>query len=105
EEKEFRTANFGPGPHKQSVEFIVPGNKMGLVEVVYLEERPMEDEDAFLAEERDLINMIGEMLHGYLMRKHEAEVKATMERQILNQKVQEQKKITRALLMGQENER
>jgi PAS domain S-box-containing protein len=105
DKQEFKTINFGPGPHKQAVEFIAPGNKKGLVEVVYLEQKPMEDEDAFLAEERDLLNMIGEMLRGYLTRKHEAEVKEAMEQQILNQKVQEQKKITRALLMGQENER
>jgi PAS domain S-box-containing protein len=104
-EMQFATPNYAPGLHKQSAEFFTPGGKSGMVEIVYLEERPVESEGPFLAEERDLINMIAEMARVYLARKHETEMKKIMEQEILNQKVQEQKRITRAILKGEETER
>jgi PAS domain S-box-containing protein len=41
----------------------------GTVDIFYTEERPPEDEGPFLAEERDLINSLAEMLRIYLDRK------------------------------------
>ena len=53
---------------KQSAEFSVKGKK-GVLDIVYLEEKPFESEGPFLVEERNLINSLAEMLKTYLDRK------------------------------------
>lgn len=72
-EQEFKTANFGQGPHHQTAKFTTPDGQEGLVEIVYLKQRPLIEEDAFYVEERNLINMIAEMIRISLARKHERE--------------------------------
>jgi PAS domain S-box-containing protein len=67
------TPNYKPGPHRQYTEFETMNGIQGTIEVVYLENRPMETEDAFLTEERDLINTIAEMLRIHLDRKETTE--------------------------------
>ena len=61
-EQSFQSKNFKESAYKQSCQIKVDGNKAGLVEVVYLEERPDSDEGPFLKEERNLINAIAERL-------------------------------------------
>ncbi|MEI9810851.1 MAG: PAS domain S-box protein [Bacteroidota bacterium] len=102
---EFKTPNFGTAFHKQTSAFPIPDGKKGEIEIIYLQPRPPESEDAFLAEERNLINMVGEMLRIYLARQHGAEVNKKMEQEMLRQKIQEQKIITRAVLNAEEKER
>lgn len=102
---EFKTPNFGNAFHKQTATFPGPEGQQGRIEIIYLEQRPAESEDAFLAEERNLINMIGEMLRIYLARQHEAEMNKKMQQEILNQKIQDQKTVTRAILNAEERER
>jgi methyl-accepting chemotaxis protein len=63
------TPNYTHSPWKQSAEFQVKGGKKGILEVVYLTEKPAEAEGPFLAEERNLINSLAEMLKTYLDRK------------------------------------
>lgn len=58
----FGTADFRPTAWMQSCPVMVHGRQAGTVEVCYLEERPEESEGPFLAEERDLINSIAELL-------------------------------------------
>jgi PAS domain S-box-containing protein len=70
---EFVTPNFGPYKHRQFSEFTTRNQLHGTIEVVYLEDRPTEAEGPFLAEERNLINMIAEMIRIYLSRRYEAE--------------------------------
>ncbi|MES1198199.1 MAG: ATP-binding protein, partial [Chitinophagaceae bacterium] len=70
---QFATSNFGLGPHLQSSEFVAPDGETGKIEVVYLEKKPQAQEDAFVAEERNLINMVAEMLRVYLVRKKATE--------------------------------
>ncbi len=70
---EFKTSNFGPGPHRQYATFSTPEGGFGTVEVVYLEERATEGEDPFHPEERDLLNMIADMIRVSLARKYETE--------------------------------
>ncbi len=72
--KETRTANFAKGPHKQKAPFRTQDGTEGLLEVIYLEERPRDVEGAFFAEERNMINMLAEMFRTYLNRKTEAEI-------------------------------
>lgn len=71
--KLYATKNFSEGIASQSQWFEMAGNRRGLIEVVYLEKMKPEAEGPFLAEERNLINMIAEMLHVYFEHKYEAE--------------------------------
>ncbi|MEO8172175.1 MAG: PAS domain S-box protein [Sediminibacterium sp.] len=71
-EKEVHTANFTQGIHKQTATCRTSDGTELIIEVVYLEARPMETEDAFFAEERYLINLIADMFCVYLNRKEEA---------------------------------
>jgi len=62
------TPNYRDTRWKQSAEFSVKG-KTGILDIVYLEEKPHESEGPFLIEERNLINSLAEMLKTYLDRK------------------------------------
>ena len=62
EGKEYKTDNFKPSKWTQSVDIKLQGQKVGTVEVCYMEERPRSDEGPFLREERNLIDAIGERL-------------------------------------------
>ncbi len=70
---EFRTSNFIASPYKQQVSFKTPDGTNIMIEVVYLEKRPAATEGPFVAEERNLINMLAEMFRIYLTRKEESE--------------------------------
>lgn len=54
----------------QRVAFKSAQGKSGYVEVAYLEERPLEVEGPFFAEERNLINILADMLRSHLDRGH-----------------------------------
>ncbi|MGD0595894.1 MAG: PAS domain S-box protein [Sedimentisphaerales bacterium] len=62
EGKEYKTDNFKPSKWTQSVDITLQGQKVGTVEVCYIEERPQSDEGPFLEEKWDLIDAIGERL-------------------------------------------
>jgi PAS domain S-box-containing protein len=66
EGQEYQTENFRETPWKQSSDIIVHGEKIGMIEVFYLEEKPEDYEGPFSKEERSLINAIavelGEMI-------------------------------------------
>jgi PAS domain S-box-containing protein len=68
-EKEFTTANFAESIHKQNSLFQTFDGTPGKLEVIYLENRPPEAEGPFLIEERNLLNMLAEMLQIYFNRK------------------------------------
>jgi len=71
--KEYTTPNFQNAKQKQLAEFKIRSGTVGFVEVAYTEEMPTESEGPFLMEERDLINMVAEMLREYIERKREQE--------------------------------
>ncbi|TEU10827.1 MAG: PAS domain S-box protein [Anaerolineales bacterium] len=62
EGEEFTTEDFRETTWKQSSDIVVHGERIGTVEVYYLEERPESDEGPFLKEERDLLNVIAQRL-------------------------------------------
>jgi PAS domain S-box-containing protein len=66
EGKEYRTDNFRETPWKQSSDIIVRDEKIGTIEVFYLEKKREDYEGPFLKEERSLLNAIaielGEMI-------------------------------------------
>ncbi|RMH38059.1 MAG: PAS domain S-box protein, partial [Nitrospirae bacterium] len=66
---EVRSPTYRATPWTQQARFTYGPGHEGLIEVVYLEERPQEVEGPFLAEERNLINSLAEMLHLHLERK------------------------------------
>ena len=59
---EYKTENFRETTFKQLSDIIVHGERIGMVEVCYMEEKPESDEGPFLKEERRLINSIAEHL-------------------------------------------
>lgn len=71
--REFKTSNFATGVHKQVAQFCTPDGESATIELVYLAEMPESIEGPFLAEERNLIDMLAEMLNIYLTRRLEAE--------------------------------
>ena len=73
-ELEFTTPNFKPTPWIQRADFSVAEGLQGAIEVVYLEERPAEQEGPFLAEERNLIDSLAEMLRTAIERKRADEM-------------------------------
>ena len=66
---DYETQNFTVTPWRQSADFTTTDGKLGSIEVYYLDEMPQEAEGLFLAEERNLINSLAEMLKVYLDRK------------------------------------
>lgn len=63
------TANFAPSRWSQHVKFSCRDGTAGEIEVVYIEERPPEDEGPFLQEERNLLESLGEIILLQLDRK------------------------------------
>jgi PAS domain S-box-containing protein len=64
--KVYTTAGYTSSPYKQSADFNVANGLKGEIEVIYIEETPMEDEGPFLKEERNLINSLAELLEIFL---------------------------------------
>lgn len=62
EGQEYKTANFKETDWLQSSDIVVHGDKVGVVEVYYLEEKPAIDESPIIKEQRRLINAIAERL-------------------------------------------
>ncbi|MCK4792675.1 MAG: PAS domain S-box protein, partial [Desulfobacteraceae bacterium] len=58
----FKTKNFKETPWKLASDIMVGGKRTGLLQVIYLEERPESDEGPFLKEERNLVNAIAQRL-------------------------------------------
>jgi PAS domain S-box-containing protein len=63
--KQFTSANFQESPYKQEAVFNVDKSEAS-IEVVYLEKKPDEVEGPFFQEERNLLNVIAEMLRIYV---------------------------------------
>ena len=73
EGREFTTENWRETAWKQAQDIIVYGQRLGIVEVCYLEERPETDEGPFLKQERDLLNAIGRQLSETIERRQTEE--------------------------------
>ncbi len=68
----YATRGFHEGGHKQAADIQVSGERRGVVEVVYAEERPELDEGPFLREERNLIDAVAREV-GIIITRREAE--------------------------------
>jgi PAS domain S-box-containing protein len=69
EAQTFATPGYKPSEQSQQARFKLQNGMQGLIEVVYVSECPAADEGPFLAEERHLINSLGEMLRAALERR------------------------------------
>lgn len=85
EDKEFLTPNFQKCSWVLSADIMVSGNKTGLIEVHYQEERPDIDEGPFLKEERSLINALAERL-GKVVERFQAQQLVLIEQEALQRK-------------------
>ncbi|HSE86704.1 MAG TPA: PAS domain S-box protein, partial [Candidatus Binatia bacterium] len=72
-ELEFATPNFKQTPWTQRADFSVAEGLQGVIEVVYLEDKPSEQDGPFLAEERSLINSLAELLRSAIERRQAQE--------------------------------
>jgi PAS domain S-box-containing protein len=81
-EAECKTPNFRASRWSQRAEFTTTDGRKGVVEVVYLAERPPAAEGPFLCEERKLINGVAEGLKAFWERKRlESEILEISERE------------------------
>jgi len=74
--QEFKTHNFDETIWKQTSDITVHGEKVGTLEVCYLQEKPESDEGPFLTEERKLIKAVTERLGRITERKKDEERQA-----------------------------
>jgi signal transduction histidine kinase/CheY-like chemotaxis protein len=74
------TTGFVHSRWAQRVQFVTPANDVGIIEVVYLDERPPEAEGPFLAEERNLIDSVAGLLQSYFERLHAEEDRVRLAR-------------------------
>ena len=72
EGNEFRTENFKDTIWKQGSDIVVYDERLGRLEICYLEEKPESDEGPFLKEERSLIDAVAERL-GRIIERRRAE--------------------------------
>lgn len=70
---EFTTGSFTPAMATQQASFVTQQGLSGVLEIAYSEERPLESEGPFLVEERNLINMIADMVQIFLSRRYESD--------------------------------
>ena len=61
-DQEYKAKNFKETDWRQSCDIFVNGQRVGAVDICYLEEKPCIDEGPFLSEERKLLNSVGERL-------------------------------------------
>jgi PAS domain S-box-containing protein len=71
--KEFKTPNYRETAWKQASDIIVDSQRIGAVEVFYLEEKPEYAEGPFLKEERNLIDGIARQLAGFIQHRQAEE--------------------------------
>ena len=72
-DRQFKTDNFKETEWKQSADIIVNSNKVGSLDVCYLQKKPEEHEGPFLKEERILINALAKEIEEFIKRKEAEE--------------------------------
>ncbi len=82
EGQEFKTANFQKTAWLQNSDIVIKGQKIGRVEICYLEEKPESDEGPFLQDERNLINAISIQLGQIIENKQAEEALAERTREL-----------------------
>lgn len=107
EDQEFKTENFRETPWKLTGEIIIHGERIGVLEVCYLEEKPKIYEGPFLKEEINLINAIVERLGKVIERKQAEKALQEKEKELARraQHLKETNTALKVLLNHREEER
>ena len=74
EDQEFTTDNFTETAWKQRADMAVGGERIGTLEMCYLQERPEADEGPFLKDERNLLNTVAARLGSIIIRRRGREL-------------------------------
>lgn len=80
--KSFTTSGYRGAPSRQVSDIVIENEKIGFVEVVYLERRLTLDEGPFLAEERSLIDSVAREVAIYVERARAEEERASLHEQL-----------------------
>ncbi len=80
-DEEYQTRYFAQTPWRLTTHIFAEGEQIGIIEVVYLEERPKADKGPFTNEERTLIDAIALQLGGHLAHKEAEEASRKSEEQ------------------------
>jgi signal transduction histidine kinase len=78
----YTTEGFRESPYRQVSDVVVQNEKVGFVEVAYLEKKLTLDEGPFLAEERSLIDSVAREVAIYYERAHAEQEKALLQEQL-----------------------
>jgi signal transduction histidine kinase len=78
----FLTLNFQEGRCQQRADIIISGEHRGIVEVVYIDERPELDEGPFLQEERALLDTVAKEIANIIIGKQAEQEKLNLEEQL-----------------------
>ncbi|UCB51838.1 MAG: hypothetical protein JSV10_07580 [Candidatus Zixiibacteriota bacterium] len=80
--RSYATANFDQHGQRQTAEIVIDGERRGLIEVSYPEERPELDDGPFLKEERSLIDTIAREVAVIVERRKADEEKSRLQDQL-----------------------
>ena len=105
--QEFTTDNFRETDWKQAGDIVVHGERIGGLEVRYLEERPESYEGPFLKEERSLLNVVAERLGHIIEHKWSEEALRWREKELVaqSQHLEEVNTALRVLLKQREDDK
>jgi two-component system NtrC family sensor kinase len=84
DEHSYVTPGFRRTRHRQTADIVIDGQRRGVVEVVYLEDRPELAAGAFLKEEEKLIDAVAREVALIVKRKEAEEEKAALQHQLIH---------------------
>ncbi len=94
---EYTTVNYRPTPWRQQAPLRIRGEIVGEIEVSYLERRPACDEGPFLAEERNLIDAVAELVAQIVEQRWTDELMGALSRELIRAQENERQRIAREL--------
>lgn len=103
--KHYYSQNYQRPVQSHSVTFRISKDGAGVVEMGYAISGKPINKELILPEEKDLLFIVAEMIRTFLIHKHEQTIRRKVQSEMVADRIQEQKKISRAIIGAQENER
>jgi len=82
--KQYQTAGFKEAARRQASEVVVGGERRGVVEVVYAEDRSCPEEEPFLEDERSLLDAIATQIAVVVEHQQAEEERARLQKQLMH---------------------